>query len=124
MAKKRKRNKNIFKSTFYRIYFALVLVCIIGIAAGAMWLNGLLVDYEASQPVYAIGDTIRLFENGDYEIIYALDESAQEISDGDRDFYVESLKEISAGKQVSWSEGYSGSEDERVYSVLLDEEKS
>ena len=123
MAKKRRRRKSIWKSTFYRVYFALVVLGVIGIIIGTRYLNGVLADYEAAQPVYAAETAAQLFENADYDTIYDYDTSAAEIAEGDREFYVESMREIAAGKEVEWKASYASSDDEKLYNVTLGGEK-
>lgn len=122
MAKKR-RKKSILNSTFYRIYFALIAVGIIVIIVGTVMLNGILKDYEDAQPIYVAQRAAALFENGNYEAIFDLDTSMRDVAQEDREFYIESLRDITAGKQVSWSEVYSGDPDRKVYRVLMDGEK-
>ena len=123
MAKKRRRKKSIWKSTFYRVYFALVVLGVIGIIIGTNWLNGVLADYEATQPVYAAEEAARMFKDADFETIYDYDTSAAEIAEGDREFYVESLREIAQGKEVTWASSYASTEDEKIYNVMLSGEK-
>ena len=121
--RKRKKKKSIFQSKFYRIYFALVLLALAAIAVGTVWLNGVLRDYESAQPVYVAEDVAKLFEESDYETLYALDTSADQVSEGDRDFYVKSMNELSEGKSVAWSEAFSANANERKYNVTLDGER-
>lgn len=123
MTKKHRKKKSIFRSTFYRIYFLLVLVAIAGIIAGMQYLNGVLADYESAQPVYVAQDAARLFEQADYETIFDLDTSMAQIAPEDRDFYVESLRQLAEGKEVSLNETYSPSADEKHYNISLDGEK-
>ena len=54
--------ESLLKSKFYRIYFALLTLAIIGIAVGTVWLNGLLKDYESAQPVYVAQEVAKIFE--------------------------------------------------------------
>ena len=121
--KRRRRKKSIWKSTFYRVYFALVAVAVIGILIGTRYLSGVVKDYETAQPVHAADTAARMFENADYATVYDYDTSAASIANGDKDFYVESMREIAAGKQVTWAAGYSSNEDEQVYNVMLGDEK-
>ena len=123
MSKKSKKKKSILKSRFYQIYFGALALALILIVVGTVWLNGLLRDYESAQPVYVAQQVARLFEDKDFENIYALDTSAGEIAEGDRDFYVESMRDIASGKSVEWTEGFSTDEDERKYNVSLDGER-
>ena len=123
MAKKRRRKKSIWRSTFYRVYFAAVVVGVIAIVIGTRYLNGVLKDYESAQPAHAAQTAARMFEDADYDRIYEYDTSAAGIAAGDREFYVESMREIASGKQVTWSAGYTSNDDERVYNVLLENEK-
>ena len=115
-----KKKKSILKSRFYQIYFVLVAVAVVAIVIGTGWLRGVLADYESAQPVYVAEDVAKLFEDGDYERIYELDSSAAQIADGDRAFYLQSMREIAAGKTVAWSEAFSTNADERKYNVTLD----
>ena len=124
MAKKRKsKKKSILYSTFYRVYFAVVLLCVIGIAFGARYLNGLLKDYESAQPEHVVETAARMFEDADYDTIYDYDTSAPELAGGDKDYYVENMHEIADGKQVSWSKAYSPDDDQKLYDVDLDGER-
>ena len=123
MAKKRRRKKSIWQSTFYRIYFGVIVVGVIGIVIGTRYLNGVLKDYESAQPVHVAETAAQMFENADYESIYNYDTSASSIAEGDKAFYVDSMHEIADGKQVTWSAAYSSNDDEQLYNVLLENEK-
>ena len=117
---RKKKKKGILASRFYRVYFATVALALIAVAVGLLWLNGVVRDYEISQPAHAAGEVARLFEEGDYARLFTLDTAAGEISGGDRDFYVESLLRLAEGKAVSWRELYSGDSNEKKYGVALD----
>lgn len=106
-------------SWFYRVYFGAVAVALIAIVIGLIWLNGVVADYEIAEPRHVADEVVKLFEDGSYDQVYEIDTSAQDISGGDRAFYVESLKNLSAGKRVSWSFA-SESEGQRKYTVTLD----
>ena len=112
----------LFDSWFYRIYFGVVAVALIAIFIGLHWLNGVVADYEIAQPSHVAEDVAKLFEDGNYDAVYDADTSAQAISGGDRAFYVDSLKSVSAGKRVGWSFA-SEAEGQRRYTVTLDSDK-
>ena len=59
---KSSKKKSIWKSRFYQVYFAVVIVILVGIFLGTVWLRGVLKDYESAQPVYVAEDVARLFE--------------------------------------------------------------
>lgn len=122
MTKSRKK-KSIWQSRFYQVYFAVVAVILVGIFLGTIWLRGVLKDYESAQPVYVAEDVARLFETRDFNALYEVDTSAEQIAGGDKAFYTQSLSEIASGKRVEWSEGFSGNQDERKYNVTLDGDK-
>lgn len=122
-SKSRKKKKSIWKSTFYRVYFVVVALALIGIAVGTVWLRGVLEDYESAQPKYVAGDVARLFENADYETIYSLDTSASQFEGGDEALYVDNLRQLTEGKDVAWTAAFSADKDERKYNVTLDGEK-
>lgn len=121
--KRRKKKKGLWASKFYRVYFIVVAVALAGIAVGLIWLNGVVRDYETAQPVHAAEAVARLFEEGEYDRLYALDTSAREISDGDEAFYVESLSDLIDDGEITWREAFSPDADERRYTVSLDGEK-
>lgn len=123
MSVKKRKKKSIFRSRFYQFYFVLVALALVCIAVGTFWLRGMLADYEAAQPVYVAEDVARLFENGDYDRIYALDTAAKALTDGDKALYVESLGELTRGGTIEWSEAFSSNENERKYNVTLDGER-
>ena len=120
---KTKKKKSIIHSRFYQVYFAVVLLILIGMAVGRIWLGGVLRDYEAAQPVHAAEEVAKLFEDGDYQTIYRMDTAAQDISGGDEAFYLESMQALANGRTVAWSDAFSSNEDERRYNVTLDGEK-
>ena len=123
MASKRRKKKSILRSTFYRVYFAVVILVLVGIAIGTVWLRGVLADYESAQPKYVAEEVARMFENADYDAIYALDTSAAQFSGSDKALYVDTLKELAQGKEVAWSDAFSSNPDERKYNVTLDGER-
>ena len=120
---RRSHRRSILRSRFYQVYFLLVILCVLGIALGARYLNGVLEDYESAQPKYVAQQAARLFERGDYEAIFGLDTSMRDVPEEDRAYYIGQLEALAAGREVSWSEAYSGNEDERRYRVSLDGEK-
>ena len=119
-SKSRKKKKSIWRSTFYRVYFALVALALIAIAIGTVWLQGVLKDYESAQPKYVAQDVARLFENADYDAIYSLDTSAGQFEGGDRALYVDNLRQLTEGRDVAWTAAFSANKDERKYNVTLD----
>ena len=119
----RKKRKSIWKSTFYRVYFALVALALVAIAVGTLWLRGVLRDYESAQPKYVAEDVGKLFENADYEAIYNVDTSAAQFAGGDETLYLDNLKQLTAGKRVEWTPAFSADKNERKYNVNLDGER-
>ena len=118
----RRKRKSIWNSTFYRVYFVLVALALVAIVAGTVWLQGVLKDYESAQPKYVAQDVGKLFENADYEAIYNVDTSAAQF-EGDVALYLDSLKELAAGRRVEWTPAFSANKDERKYNVNLDGER-
>ena len=123
MKKKKPQYMNLMDSKFYRTYFIVLTVALIDIAIGLLWLNGVVKDYETAQPVHAAEVVAELFENGDYESLYAFDTSARDLSGGDIAFYVQSMNEVSAGRTLAWREAFSSNPDEKRYTVTLDGDK-
>ena len=120
--KARRKKKSILKSRFYRVYFAVVAVALVSIVILLIWLNGVVRDYETAQPIHAAGEVAALFEEGDYDRLYALDTSAPEIAD-DVDGYVDTLNEVTDDGEITWREAFSTDPNEHKYVVLLDGEK-
>lgn len=121
--KKKRQTMSLMESKFYRTYFIVLAAALVAIAVGMLWLNGVVRDYETAQPVHAAEVVARLFETADYESIYAFDTSARDISGGDEAFYVQSLRDATAGKAVAWREAFSSNPDEKRYTVTLDGDK-
>lgn len=121
--KRKKKQRGLLASRFYQIYFAVVAVALIAIAIGLIWLRGAVSDYEIAQPVHAAEEVAALFEEGDYDRIYDLDISAQDISGGDKDLYVQSMTELTDDGDIAWSQAFSGNPDEMKYTVTLDDDK-
>lgn len=121
--KKKKGGRGLLSSRFYRVYFAVVGVTLVLIAMGLVWLRGVVRDYEIAQPVHAAEEVARLFEDADYDRLYDLDTSAQEISGGDKALYVDSLTRLAEGGTIAWREAYSSDPNERKYTVTLNGDK-
>lgn len=122
MSKKSKK-RGLLDDRFYRIYFAVLAAALVLILIGTVWLMGYLREYESAQPVYVARDVAKLFEDGNFEALYAMDSAADQIAGGDRDFYVENMNDIARGKTVEWSEAFSAEADVRRYNVTLDGER-
>ena len=116
----KKKQKGILSSLFWRVYLAVVAVALVAIVIGLIWLNGMVRDYEISQPAHAAEEVARLFVEADYDRLYDLDTAARELSGGDKALYVDGLKALSEGKSVTWREAYSPNKDERRYAVSLE----
>jgi len=121
--KKKKRRGRLLDSRFYRVYFSVLAVTLVCVVIGLIWLNGVVRDYEIAQPVHAAEVVAELFENGDYDTVYTFDASAQELSGGDKAFYVDSLRALTEGKEVAWREGFSADPAAKNYTVTLDGDK-
>ena len=117
--KKDGKRRNLLQSRFYRVYFGLLALAAVLIVIGTVWLNGVLRDYESAQPIHVADEVAKIFEEQDFDRLYALDSSAQSIAGGDQSFYVETMRDITAGKEIAWSEAFSASEDERRYNVTV-----
>ena len=107
-------------SWFYRVYFPVVGLALIAIFFGWHWLDGFAADYEASQPVHVADEVTQIFASGDYDRVYELDTAAQELSGGDRAFYVDSLSQLAAGRTVDCVSAFSSDKNELKYNVTLD----
>ena len=119
----KRKKKSIFKSWFYRIYFVLILLCVIGICIGMNVLNGVMKEYESTRPVHAAEEVAEIFERRDFAGIYPYDTAAAEVAAGQSAQYVDFMNAHTQGKTFSWREAYSGRDDEKKYSVLFDDEK-
>ena len=119
----KKKKKSLLDSKFYRVYFTCLAAAAVLILVGTVWLMGILRDVESAQPIYVAREVAKLFEAKDFEDIYGLDNSAAQIAQGDKAFYVENLSKIAEGKEVSWSESFTSDEDVHRYNVTLDGER-
>jgi len=117
------KKTNLLDSKFYRVYFTCLAAAVVVILVGTVWLMTVLRDVESAQPIYVARQVAQLFEAKDFSDIYGLDTSAQQIAQGDKDFYVENMNEIAAGKTVDWSEAFSTDEERHRYNVTLDGER-
>ena len=119
----KRKKKSIFKSWYYRIYFVLILLCVIGILIGMRVLNGVMEEYEATRPVHAAEEVADIFERRDFASIFPYDTTAAQYAAGQSAQYVDFMNGFAQGKTLTWREAYSGEENEKKYSVLLDDEK-
>ena len=121
MAKRKK--KNIFKSWFYRIYFFLILLCIVGICIGLGVLKNVMAEYEATRPVHAAEEVVAIFESRDFARIFPYDTVAAQYAAGQSAQYTEYMNGYVQNKTITWRETYSGEDNQKKYTVLADGEK-
>lgn len=120
---KNKKKKRLLDSRFYRVYFAVVTIALTLILVFTVWLMSYLRDLESAEPYYVARDVAALFEKRDFVDLYRMDGSAEAIAGGDRDFYIDNLNQITAGKTVDWAEVFTEDPDEHRYIVTLDGER-
>lgn len=120
---KKKKKKRLLDSRFYRVYFTVIGVVLLLILMGTVWLMSYLRDLESAEPIYVARDVAALFEKGDFENLYRMDGSAAAIAGDDPFFYVENLRELTAGKAVDWAEVFTEDPDKHRYTVTLDGER-
>lgn len=118
--KQKKKKKGLLQSRFFHVYIRVLMVALILILIGTVWLMSYLRDLESAEPIYVARDVAALFEKGDFENLYRMDSSAGVIAGGDRDFYLENMRKVSAGKTVDWAEVFTEDPDEHRYIVTLD----
>lgn len=114
-AKKRKKKFYIF----YPVYLMCLLVCVWYIFVFCQDITDKLTVYEASLPKYVAEDFAQMFMDRDFERIYSYQDPDQFVGE-DAATYSAYLTELTRDGELSWSESYSSSEDEKVYVVLLD----
>lgn len=108
---------------FYTLYFLLIFVFCVGTWLTTRWLQGWLVDYEASQPTVKSQEVFdQLFKNPDWASLYAA-AGIQDTPYEGVDAYVSYMQEKTAGKQLTYSETSAGTSGDKKYIVKLDNEK-
>lgn len=111
------------QSWFYRIYFGLLLICAVALILGLNVLHGVMSEYEQTRPVYCAQEALELVQSRDWAAIYALDESARDLSGETAEQYAQYMEELTSGKSFTLKNVLSINDDERKYSVLADGEK-
>ena len=108
---------------FYTLYFLLIFVFCAGTWLATKWLQGWLVDYEASQPTVKSQEVFdQLFANPDWAALYK-SAGIQDTPYEGVDAYVAYMQEKAAGKTLTYTETSNGTSVDKKYIVKLDDEK-
>ena len=108
---------------FYTLYFLLIFVFCAGTWLATKWLQGWLVDYEASQPTIKSQEVFdQLFANPDWAALYK-SAGIQDTPYEGVDAYVAYMQEKAAGKALTYTETSAGTSGDKKYLVKLDDEK-
>ena len=108
---------------FYTLYFLLIFVFCAGTWLATKWLQGWLVDYEASQPTIKSQEVFdQLFANPDWAALYK-SAGIQDTPYEGVDAYVAYMQEKAAGKTLTYTETSAGTSGDKKYLVKLDDEK-
>jgi len=116
MAAKRKKKKFYI---FYPVFLVVLLACVWGIFVICQEIHDKLAIYEASLPKYVAEDFAQMFMDRDFERIYSYQDPAEFVGENS-ETYTAYMNELTKDGEMSWSESYSISEDEKVYTVRLD----
>ena len=65
---------------FYRIYFALLLICAVALAFGLNTLSKVMAEYESTRPIYCAQEVLDTINARSWHEVYAMDESAKSAS--------------------------------------------
>ena len=122
-ARRRKRRK-IHTAIFYSIYALVIIAAVIAVNVGKGKLRASMEGYEASQPKYAAEAAAQMFTQRDYAALFDWeDQSAFAAQHETREQYVRYMTDLLAGKEITWSEGYSTEADTKLYVVKADGSK-
>lgn len=108
---------------FYTLYFLFIFVFCAATWLATRWLQGWLMDYEASQPTVKSQEVFdQLFANPDWAALYK-SAGIQDTPYEGVDAYVAYMQEKSAGKTLTYTETSAGTSGDKKYLVKLDDEK-
>ena len=122
-ARRRKRRK-IHTAIFYSVYAVIIIAALIAVNVGKGKLRASMEGYEASQPKYAAEAAAQVFTQRDYAALFDWeDQSVFAAQHETREQYVQYMTDLLAGKEITWSEGYSTEADTKLYVVKADGSK-
>lgn len=122
-ARRRKRRK-IHTAIFYSVYALAIIAVLIAVHVGKGKLNDYMTGYEASQPKYAAQTAAMPFTSRDYQTLYRWeDQSVFSAQNETVEQYVQYMTALLGNREITWSEGYSGEANTKLYNVMADGEK-
>ena len=99
----KKKGSRVGTTIFYTVYFLLIVVFAGGMFLATRWLQGWLVDYEASQPTVKSQEVFdQLFANPDWAALYR-QAGIQDTPYEGADAYVSYMQEKTAGKELTYT---------------------
>ena len=117
--KRYRRNVIISRCIFYFFYLATVLALLFLIKVGVTFVNDYMCAYESSQVRYVAEEAAKPFTELDYEkLADCVDPSVYPYEH--REQYVEYLKNMLEGREITYSERAADNENERRYIVKAD----
>lgn len=122
-AKPQKRGPRLGGVIFYTLYFMFILVFFVATFIGLTWLNGWLVDYQASQPTVKAEQVFQqLFASPDWGALYEASGAKDSAYEGKEEF-VTYMNEKVGGAQLSYLSTSNGLSDDKKYNVLMGDDK-
>lgn len=120
----KKKGSRVGTTIFYTVYFLLIVVFAGGMFLATRWLQGWLVDYEASQPTVKSQEVFdQLFANPDWAALYR-QAGIQDTPYEGVDAYVSYMQEKTAGKELTYTQTSAGaSTDLMKYLVKAGDDK-
>lgn len=129
MAKKKhkQKKKNLLQllkeGWFYRIYFAVMLLCFAALAIGLVTLHGVMEEYEQTRPVHFAQSIMDAVNQRDWSQVYEMDESARKLRQETPEQYAQYMNELTQGKTFTLKSVLSINDAERKYNILMDGQK-
>ena len=122
MAAEKKKLRTSSGIIFYPVYWMLVLLggAVILLMMRVLWDN--MEDYEASMPKYVAQEAEKIFTGRDFATIYEYDDVAAFEAEG-KDAYIEYMQRLTKDQPITCRETYSANADEKVYKIMVGEEK-
>ena len=121
--KKQKRQATLGTTIFYTLYFLLIVLFCLATFLGLRWLNGWLMDFEASQPTVKSQEVFQqLFQDPKWEDLYVsagIEDSIYENAES----FAAYMEERIAGQELTFVETSAGLSGDKKYNVRLGSEK-
>jgi len=104
---------------FFTAYGVLLVIAVLAVVFGYSYIRTYLTEYESVQTKYVADESFRMFRDLDYAALYACEKPENQALT-DVQGYEAHASALLSGKEITYRDSYTGTEEEKIYNVYAD----